>query len=139
MEEHTYDNLQVVYVEPGKRAKVTTIQSGLASLQRMVGGYIEAVYPFEDPVAIICNEEGKINGMELNRALRDEQGKIYDILTGPFLVVGLSEDDFASLSKAHQKTYQQLFAQPEIFFRVGSEIQSIKVETQERPRSPKHR
>lgn len=133
------DRMQVVYVEPGKRARVTTIQSGLESLQKMVGGYIEAVYPFEDPVAIICNEEGKINGMELNRALRDEKGNIYDILAGPFLVVGLGEEDFASLSKEHQEKYQKLFEHPEMFFRIGNEIHAVKVETQDRPRSSKHR
>ena len=128
----------MVLCEPGKPARVTTVKNDLSSLQKMVGGYIEAVYPFEDPVAIICNEEGKLNGMDLNRALRDDSGRIYDILAGPFLVVGLSEDDFASLSKAHQEKYQKLFEHPEIFCRVGSEIQSIKLETQERPRSPKH-
>ena len=133
------ERIQVVLCEPGKPARVTTVKNDLPSLQKMVGGYIEAVYPFEDPVAIVCNEEGKINGMDLNHALRDDSGRIYNILAGPFLVVGLSEDDFASLSKAQQEKYQQLFAQPEVFFRVGNEIQAIKVETQERPRSPKHR
>jgi hypothetical protein len=77
--------------------------------------------------------------MELNRALRDDQGNIYDILTGPFLVVGLGEEDFASLSKGLQEKYCKLFKHPEVFFRVGNEIQSIKVEAQDRPRSPKHR
>jgi hypothetical protein len=139
LEQEKEKNIQVVLCEPGKKARVTTIQNDLASLQKMVGGYIEAVYPFEDPVGIICNEEGKINGMELNRALRDDQGNIYDILTGPFLVVGLGEEDFASLSKGLQEKYCKLFEHPEVFFRVGNEIESIKVEAQDRPRSPKHR
>lgn len=139
MDKNIDDRMQAVYVEPGKRARVTTIQSGLESLQKMVGGYIEAVYPFEDPVAIICNEEGKINGMDLNRALRDDSGEIYDILAGPFLVVGLGEEDFASLSQEHQQKYQKLFEQPEMFFRIGNEIHAVKVETQDRPRSSKHR
>lgn len=70
----------------------------MSFLQQIVGGYIEAVYPFVDPVAIICNEEDKINGLELNRALRDENGKVYDILAGTFLLVGLDEEDIASLT-----------------------------------------
>ena len=37
-------------------------------------------------------------GLELNRGLRDENGEIYDIVAGTFLVVGLGEEDFASLS-----------------------------------------
>ena len=52
--------INVVLCEPGKKARVTTIMNSLESLQKMVGGYIEAVYPFDDPVAIVCNEEGKI-------------------------------------------------------------------------------
>lgn len=139
LEQEKEKNIQVVLCEPGKKARVTTIKNDLTSLQKMTGGYIEAVYPFEDPVAIVCNEEGKINGMELNRALRDDQGNIYDILAGPFLVVGLGEEDFASLSKDLQEKYRKLFEHPEVFFRVGKEIQSMKAETQDHPRSPKHR
>ena len=53
------------------------IDSGLESLQHEVGGYIEAIYPYEDPVALVCNEEGELEGLPLNRALRDEDGDIY--------------------------------------------------------------
>ena len=133
------DRIQVVICEPGKVARVTTIKNDLVSLQKMVGGYIEAVYPYEDPVAIVCNEEGKIEELELNRSLRDDNGRIYDIIAGTFLIVGFGEEDFASLSKELQEKYQKLFAQPEVFFRVGDEIQAVKVETQERHRSAKHR
>lgn len=139
LEQEKEKNIQVVLCEPGKKARIATIQNNLASLQKMVGGYIEAVYPFEDPVGIICNEEGKINGMDLNRALRDDGGKIYDILAGPFLVVGLGDEDFSSLSKEHQEKYQKLFEHPEMFFRLGNEIQVVKIESRDRPRSPKHR
>jgi hypothetical protein len=54
-------------------------------------------------------------------------------------VVGLGKEDFSSLSKEHQEKYQKLFEHPEIFFRVGNEIQTVKVESQDRPRSPKRR
>lgn len=131
--------IKVVLCEPGKKARVTTIMNSLESLQKMVGGYIEAVYPFDDPVAIVCNEEGKINGCELNRSLKDESGKVYDIIAGSFLVVGLSEDDFASLSKEHQDKYCKMFEHPEMFFRVGNEIKAVPVETSEQARTPKHR
>ena len=77
--------------------------------------------------------------MDLNCALRDDGGKVYDILAGPFLVVGLGDEDFSSLSKEHQEKYQKLFEHPEMFFRVGNEIQAVKVESRDRPRSPKHR
>ena len=59
---------------------------------------IEAIYPYEDPVALVCNEEGKLEGLPLNRALRDEDGDIYDVVAGTFMVVGLTDDSFGSLT-----------------------------------------
>lgn len=106
----------------------------------MVGdSLIECVYPFDDPVAIICDEEGKLRNAELNRSLKDEHGNIYDILAGPFLVVGLSEDDFASLSKDYQEKYCKLFEYPEMFLRMGNEIKAVQIKGQARPKTQKHR
>ena len=70
----------------------------LEDLQEAVGGNIEAVYPYDDPVALIVNDEGKLTGLPLNRALCDEAGQMYDVVAGDFLVVGLTEDSFGSLS-----------------------------------------
>ena len=119
--------IKIVLCEPGKKACVTTIPNCLESLQKTVGGYIEAIYPFEDPVAIICNEEGKLNGMELNRALLDDSGQIYDILAGPFFVAGLGDDDFTSLSEELQQKYYKMFKHPEMFFWDGNQIRVISL------------
>ena len=51
------DTMTVLLVEPGKHPQVVEMETGLEPLQKAVGGYIECVYPFEDPVAVICNEE----------------------------------------------------------------------------------
>ena len=69
--------MEVVKVETGKKPEIEEIESGLENLQSEVKGWIEVIYPFEDQVALICNDEGKINGMELNRALRDGNGSVY--------------------------------------------------------------
>lgn len=95
--------IKILVVEPEKTPYVKKIEPSLASYQAEVGGYIQVIYPFDDPVAIICDEEGKLNGLDLNRALRDEHGVIYDIVAGTFLVVGLSEDDFSSLGDGQIK------------------------------------
>lgn len=120
--------IQVVLCEPRKKARIATISNTLPSLQQIVGGYIEAVYPFDDPVAIICNEEGKINGLELNRALRDENGRIYDILAGTFLIVGLGEENFAALTPEYQEKYRKLFEFPEVFLSANGELLSIQID-----------
>ena len=112
--------MKVLRVEPYRTPAVKEINPGLESLQHEVGGWIQAVYPFEDPVAIICNEEGKINGMELNRALRDENGEVYDVIAGPFLIVGLGEENFTSLPADMIDKYKEVFAQPEVFLQTNS-------------------
>ena len=63
--------MKVLVVEPGKAPYESDISPGLESLQKAVGGYIEITYPFDDPVAVVCNEEGKLLGLPLNRALRE--------------------------------------------------------------------
>ncbi len=112
--------MKVLRVEQYKPPFVKEIDPGLESLQSEVDGWIEAIYPFEDDVALICNEEGKINGLELNRALRDENGEVLDAIAGPFLIVGIGEEDFDSLSDDMIEKYRDIFAQPEVFIRTNS-------------------
>lgn len=112
--------MKVLRVEQYKPPFVKEIDPGLESLQSEVDGWIEAIYPFEDDVALICNEEGKINGLELNRALRDENGEVLDAIAGPFLIVGIGEEDFDSLSDDMIEKYRDIFAQPEVFIRANS-------------------
>lgn len=120
--------MTVLVVEPGKAPYVKEIDPGLASLQHEVGGWIQAVYPFEDPVAIICNEEGKLEGLPLNRALFTEEHGVYDIVAGTFLVTGLTEDNFGSLTDAQVKKFSDRFRCPEAFLNIGGKILVIPQE-----------
>ena len=86
--------MNVLMVEPGKVPYEKDIGDGLKAMQDAVGGYIQAVYPYEDPVALVCNEEGKIEGLPLNRALKTEEGEIYDIISGNFFICGIGEENF---------------------------------------------
>ena len=92
-----------------------------------MGGSIGASYPFADPVAIVYNDDGKLMGLPLNRALRDEDGQMYDAVAGDFLVVGLGEEDFASLSPEMAQKYEQLFHQPEAFLKLGNRLLVLTV------------
>ena len=103
-------DMNVLLVQPESYPKAVTIGSDLESLQAAVCGSIEVVYPFEDNVGLIMNEEGKIEGLPLNRALRDDQGELYDIIAGDFLVVGLTEDDFATMNPSRTVTQQETTA-----------------------------
>lgn len=111
------NGLEVLLIMPGKPPTPIVVTNTLENLQSLVGGYIEAIYPFEDPVALVCNEEGKLNGLPLNRALRDNTGKIFDIIAGTFFICGLGDEDFCSLSDQLQEKYYQQFLYPELFIR----------------------
>ena len=116
--------MQVVVVEPEKKPMVQDIDAGLESMQKTVGGSIEAVYPFDEPVALICNEEGKLLNLPLNRALRDDEGKVYDIISGTFFLCAAPPDSnrFAGLTDQQVKTFMERFAMPEMFLNVDSEL-----------------
>lgn len=104
--------MKTVVVEPYRVAYEKEVGSDLESLQHEVGGFIEALYPFKDDVALICNEEGKLHNLPPNRFLYDEEGNAYDLIAGTFLVVGLTEDDFGSLTEKQIETYLEMYSKP---------------------------
>ena len=121
--------ISVLLVEPNKYPKMIEIDDTLEAMQEVVGGDIEEYMPFEDEVAIICNEEGKMNGMELNRAIYSEDGsrQMLDIIAGKFFVcyAPFDSEKFQSLPDNLAKKYEKLFKNPERFFRKGSEIVAV--------------
>ena len=64
--------ISVLFVEPNKYPKMIEIDDTLEAMQAMVGGDIEEYMPFEDEVAIVCHEEGKLIGLPPNRAIYAE-------------------------------------------------------------------
>lgn len=120
--------MTVLVVEPMKEPYVKEIAPGLHALQAEVGGDIAASYPFDDPVGLVLNDEGKLIGLDLNRSLRDEHGEIYDIVAGTFLVVGLGPESFASLPPDMIQKYTEQFKRPELFASINGQIVSVPVE-----------
>ena len=116
--------MQVVVVEPEKKPEVREIGDSLETMQEIVGGLIEAVYPFDEPVALIANEEGKLLNLPLNRALRDDEGNVYDIISGTFFVCATppDSDHFAGLTDQQVKMYMKRFSMPEMFLSVGGDL-----------------
>ena len=121
--------MTILKICPGCKPEVVTIPHNLKSMQEVVGGCIEAIYPYEDAVALVCNDEGKLMGLPLNRAVRDPAtGKVLDIISGTFFICGLSEDDFASLTKKQIKYYSNLFRCPEVFLQMDSQLMILQIE-----------
>ena len=114
--------MDILIVEPEKTPRLASISGDLESLQKVVGGYIEAIYPYNDPVALLCHSEGKLIGLPLNRKIED-----HDIIAGTFMICGLGEEDFCSLSPELAEKYKKKFAEPEMFMRMGNKIVAIPV------------
>lgn len=127
------DKMTVLLIEAGKVPREAEIENGLASLQKTVGGSIQAVYPYAEPVALICHEEGKILGLPLNRALYDGDGNMYDIVAGGFIICGLSDDNFVSLSPEDMEKFKERFQAPEEFAKINGKIVAIKMEPEKSP------
>ena len=100
--------MKVLVGEPLKPCYVREIE-GLQAMREIVGGHIEAIYPYEEQVAVIVNEEGKLLGLPYNRPLLDEHGVPYDIVCGTFFVAGLSGETFTSLTEDQLRCYKELF------------------------------
>ena len=93
-----------------------------------MGGDIAASYPFDDPMGLVLNDEGKLSGLDLNCSLWDEHGEIYDIVVGAFLVVGLGPESFASLPPDMIQKYTEQFKRSELFASINGQIVSVPVE-----------
>ena len=125
--EDNRETIRVVYCEPGKLARIREIGTELKDLQQAVGGgLIEPFYPFMEEVCIVCNDEGKFNGMRPCRAVYGEDGKMMDIVFGPFFICDCSGENFASLSDEQLERYANQFRYPENYLRINGEIKAIK-------------
>ena len=100
------------------------IENSLESMQAVVGELIQGVYPFDDPVALLRNDEGKLLDLPLNRCLRlEDNGAIYDVIAGTFFLCAAPPDSehFESLTEEQLARYTERFRNPEFFVPKGAE------------------
>ena len=97
--------MRILVVEPCKQPEEHEIYGSLESMQQIVGGLIQAIFPFDDTVALICNDEGKLLGLPWNRVVG------YDIIAGPFFLCDAPPDseNFESLTDMQVRRYKQIF------------------------------
>ena len=94
--------IRILIVEPNKEPRQVKIEHTLHDLQSIVGGLIEYV-ELEYNVDLICNEEGKIDNLELNRSITN------DIIAGTFIIAGQHDGETISLSRKQIKKYKKRF------------------------------
>ncbi len=124
------EKISVIFVEPNKYPKMIEIEDTLEAMQEIVGGYIEEYMPFEDEVAIVCNEEGKVNGLPLNRAVYGKDKEILDIIAGKFFIAyaPAEAENFQNMPKELADKYLKEFKYPERFYHTenGIEVKAYK-------------
>lgn len=101
--------IRVLKIDVGQPPVIKEIQNDLDGLQAEVGGLIQVI-GLEDNCLLVCNDEGKLNGMKPNRWFYD------DIICGPFFICGVSmEGDFISLTSEQAEKYAEKFADSPAF------------------------
>lgn len=120
------DTLRCVCVEPFRPAYIAEIGAGLKDLQKAVGGYIEVIAPFNDPVDLVCDDEGVLKGSPPCRAFVDNDTyDVTNVLVGTFLVVGKGDENFTSLSDDLAAKYAEVFRMKTVFLRPDGEVVSF--------------
>ena len=123
--------MRIVIVEQGRKPYEAELERDLETMQHCVSGAIEVVYePGRRDAALICNDEGKLLGLPLNRALRDEEGQIYDVIAGTCFICGAPEDseNFTSLTDEQAAYWLKRFAKPEFFVSVNGKLICVPAE-----------
>lgn len=116
--------MKILIVEPGNHPRETEIDGSLESMQKTVGGYIQAIYPFEDEVAVICDDEAKLKAdTQWNRMIPE----IGDVIKGTFFIAGLGREDFTDLSSELTEKYKQRFWNIELFIPAPNGLMPIVI------------
>ena len=116
--------MNVLIVEPGKHPRLADIDDRLESLQKTVGGYIETIYPFEDEIALICDEESKLKSDTEQNRLLPETG---DVIKGTFIIAGLGDEDFTDITPELAEKYKQRFWDIELFIPTPNGLMPIVI------------
>lgn len=103
--------MDVLLFEPGKYPRSVSVDT-LEEMQQLVGGWITATYPFNDPVALVANDEGLLLKLPFNRMVDP-----YHPIVGNFFLAGIGEDNFVSLSPELMEKYEKALHDPQILVR----------------------
>ena len=82
--------MKVIYKAPGCDPELRDIPNTLEELQATVGGYIETLSLCSD-LCVICNEQGRLLGMEYNLKFLGVH------FVGPIILAGVDGEEFCDL------------------------------------------
>ena len=96
--------MRIIVVEPWKKPYLKEIDGSLESMQAIVGGHIEAVYPFPHSIAVVCDEEGILKGYQPNRMINQNL-----VIFGTFFLCGVGDEDFTDIPRHLVDRYLEMF------------------------------
>ncbi len=127
--------MNVLVVEPGIAPYEKEI-NGLDDMNKIVGGTITAIYPFQEQVGIVCNDDARYLNMEFNRSVPGGYGGVF----GPFFVCGLGKEEFTTLPPDLMQKFKKYFHNAEILLgSIGNTPFTLKVEPKRHPSTPKQK
>ncbi len=129
------ERIRMLEIAPLEAPRLIEVEHTLENLQELVGGTIQALYPWADLCCVLCDDNGKAKGYPANRVLEDEEGNPYDIIVGTFYICGLTRDDFASIADELAEKYTEKFCWPEMFMRtLDGHVVWVKLKPGEQPK-----
>lgn len=94
------DEIRVIIKEPMEEANECCMANELEAFQKVVGGYIETV-ALGNRILMICNEEGKLNGLDPNILMESE------IIVGKVVFASFDDEgNFTSLTDEQVKAIE---------------------------------
>ncbi len=118
--------MKILVVEPGRKPRSAEIEGTVESIQEIVGGKFQAMYPSED-IALVFNNDPDVPLPPQNRGVRN------DIVRGTFFLCGAPEDGnyFVSLTDEQLQHYMEVFALPEVFLNLGGRTIILPYKTED--------
>lgn len=108
------ENITVIICRPYQAAQIEVIPNCLEAMKMIVGGGIDTICPFIDPVAVVVNEDQGASNLQQNRIVSPANGGLDKIVTGTMLICGI-DDDFTSIPEDLLLKYYMIFNEPEWF------------------------
>lgn len=125
--------MRILVVEPEKTPYEKEISGDISSMQKIVGGWTEVVYPYQEKVCLVCNDESSINGMPCNRLIEE----IDFVICGNFFLCGIENGDFSSLDTKQIEYFKKKYDKKEIFLKSEQGIGVLRIDMEKPDKKPK--
>ena len=107
--------MKILMVEPERHPKIAEIPHTLEAMQQTVGGYIEITYPWREPIALVCDEEGMLKQLPFNRLVAPQNA-----IFGTFFLCGIDEEDLTDMPEELADKYMRLLYDPQMLIRTNA-------------------